>query len=92
MLGKLMGDKEKEISEENMQSMKPATHVKKDKTWNNVISSHRMIMAPDREDSKEAFKEEIKDNVKRLYRKEFEEASSFEVYQAVSLADRKSVV
>ena len=69
-----------------MQSMNPATHVKKDKTWSNVISSHRMIMAPEREDSKEAFKEEIKDNVKRLYRKEFEEASSFEVYQAVSLA------
>ena len=86
MLGKLMGDKEKEISEENMQSMNPATQVKKDKTWSNVISSRRMIMAPEREDSKEAFKEEIKDNVKRIYRKEFEEASSFEVYQAVSLA------
>ncbi len=92
MLGKLMGDKEKEISEENMQSIKSADNVSKGKKWTNVISSHRMIMAPEREDSKEAFKEEIKDNVKRLYRKEFEEASTFEVYQAVSLAVKDIVI
>ncbi|MBQ3902729.1 MAG: glycogen/starch/alpha-glucan phosphorylase, partial [Lachnospiraceae bacterium] len=49
-------------------------------------------MAPEREDSKEAFKEEIKDNVKRLFRKEFEEASTFEVYQAVSLAVKDIVI
>ena len=35
---------------------------------------------------KKAFKKQIKENVKLLYRKEFEEANDQEVYQAVALA------
>ena len=41
---------------------------------------------------KKAFKKQIKDNVKSLYRKEFEEASNQEVYQAVALAVKDEVI
>ena len=41
---------------------------------------------------KKAFKKQIKDNVKSLYRKEFEEASNQEIYQAVALAVKDEVI
>ena len=41
---------------------------------------------------KKAFKQQIKENVKNLYRKEFEEASNQEVYQAVALAVKDEVI
>lgn len=41
---------------------------------------------------KKAFKQHIKENVKNLYRKEFEEASNQEVYQAVALAVKDEVI
>jgi len=42
--------------------------------------------------NKDEFKKEIKDNVKRLYRKDFSEASNQEVFQAVSLAVKDIVI
>ena len=41
---------------------------------------------------KKAFKKQIKENVKLLYRKEFEEANDQEVYQAVALAVKDEVI
>ncbi len=41
---------------------------------------------------KKAFKKEIKDNVRRLYRKDFEDANNQEIYQAVALAVKDQVV
>ncbi|MCR5452585.1 MAG: glycogen/starch/alpha-glucan phosphorylase [Lachnospiraceae bacterium] len=41
---------------------------------------------------KEDFKKEIKDNVKRIYRKDFKEASTQEIYQAVALAVKDVVI
>ncbi|MDD6194592.1 MAG: glycogen/starch/alpha-glucan phosphorylase [Lachnospiraceae bacterium] len=41
---------------------------------------------------KKEFKKQIKENVKNLYRKEFEEASNQEVYQAVALAIKDEVI
>ena len=41
---------------------------------------------------KEKFIQEIKDNVKNLYRKTLEEASQQEVYQAVSQAVKEVVI
>ena len=41
---------------------------------------------------KKEFKKQIKENVKNLYRKEFEEASNQEVYQAVALAVKDEVI
>ncbi len=41
---------------------------------------------------KKAFKMQIKENVKNLYRKEFEEANNQEVYQAVALAIKDEVI
>jgi starch phosphorylase len=41
---------------------------------------------------KKAFKKQIKENVKTLYRKEFEEANSQEVYQAVAMAVKDEVI
>ena len=41
---------------------------------------------------KKAFKAQIKENVKILYRKEFEEANNQEVYQAVALAIKDDVI
>lgn len=41
---------------------------------------------------KKAFKKQIKENVKLLYRKEFEEANDQEVYQAVALAVKDEVL
>ncbi|MCR4797455.1 MAG: glycogen/starch/alpha-glucan phosphorylase [Lachnospiraceae bacterium] len=42
--------------------------------------------------TKEKIKEEVRDNVRRLYRKDLEEASNQEVYQAVSLAVKDFVI
>ena len=41
---------------------------------------------------KEKFIQEIKDNVKNLYRKTLEEASQQEVYQAVSQAVKEVII
>ena len=41
---------------------------------------------------KKAFKKQIKENVKLLYRKEFEEANNQEIYQAVALAVKDEVI
>ncbi|MDD6191498.1 MAG: glycogen/starch/alpha-glucan phosphorylase [Lachnospiraceae bacterium] len=41
---------------------------------------------------KKAFKKQVKDNVKTLYRKEFEEATQQEVYQAVALVVKDEVI
>ncbi len=41
---------------------------------------------------KKAFKKDVVDNVRRLYRKEFEEASAQEAYQAVALAIKDTVI
>ncbi len=41
---------------------------------------------------KKAFKKDVVDNVRRLYRKEFEDASSQEAYQAVALAIKDTVI
>lgn len=41
---------------------------------------------------KKAFKTQIKDNVKILYRKDFDEASNQEIYQAVALAVKDEVI
>ena len=42
--------------------------------------------------TKENLKKEIRDNIKRLYRKDFEEANQQEVYQAVALAVKDIVI
>ncbi len=42
--------------------------------------------------NKKAFKKEVKDNVRKLYRKDFEDATTQEVYQAVSLAVKDTVI
>ncbi len=41
---------------------------------------------------KKAFKKDVVDNVRRLYRKEFEDASAQEAYQAVALAIKDTVI
>ena len=41
---------------------------------------------------KKAFKKDVVDNVRRLYRKEFEDASTQEAYQAVALAIKDTVI
>ncbi len=41
---------------------------------------------------KKAFKQQIKENVKRLYRKDFEDANQQEIYQAVAMAVKDQVV
>ena len=41
---------------------------------------------------KKAFKKEVTDNVRRLYRKDFEKASTQEVYQAVALTVKDEVI
>ena len=41
---------------------------------------------------KKAFKKEVEENVRRLYRKEFERASTQEVYQAVALTVKDEVI
>ncbi len=41
---------------------------------------------------KETFKEQVKKNVKRLFRKDFKEASDKEIYQAVALAAKDVVI
>ena len=41
---------------------------------------------------KKAFKKQVKDNVKTLYRKEFEEATQQEIYQAVALVVKDEVI
>ncbi|MCR4611582.1 MAG: glycogen/starch/alpha-glucan phosphorylase [Lachnospiraceae bacterium] len=41
---------------------------------------------------KKAFKRDVKENVRRLYRKEFEDANTQEVYQAVALAVKDEVI
>ena len=41
---------------------------------------------------KKVFKKQIKENVKLLYRKEFEEANNQEIYQAVALAVKDEVI
>ncbi len=41
---------------------------------------------------KKAFKKEVTENVRRLYRKDFEKASAQEVYQAVALAVKDEVI
>lgn len=41
---------------------------------------------------KEAFKKEVKQNVKHLFRKEIEEASQQELYQAVSYAVKEAII
>ena len=45
-----------------------------------------------KEFNKTKFKQEVKDNVRRLYRKDFEEANTQEVYQAVALAVKDEVI
>ncbi len=42
--------------------------------------------------AKEAFKKEVKQNVKHLFRKEIEEASQQELYQAVSYAVKEAII
>ena len=41
---------------------------------------------------KEAFKEEVKNNIKNLYRKTIEEATGRQIFQAVSLAVKETVI
>ena len=41
---------------------------------------------------KREFKKQVKENVKLLYRKNFEEANSQEVYQAVALAVKDDII
>ena len=41
---------------------------------------------------KEAFKKEVKDNVRMLYRKDLEEASEQEIFQAVSYAVKEVII
>ncbi len=41
---------------------------------------------------KKAFKKDVVDNVRRLYRKDFDDASAQEVYQAVALAVKDTVI
>ena len=41
---------------------------------------------------KEAFKKEVKQNVKHLFRKEIEEVSQQELYQAVSYAVKEAII
>ena len=41
---------------------------------------------------KEAFKKEVKDNVRTLYRKDLEEASEQEIFQAVSYAVKEVII
>ena len=40
---------------------------------------------------KDVFKKEVRDNVKRLFRKEIEEATQQQLYQAVSLAIKEAI-
>ena len=42
--------------------------------------------------TKDEIKREIQSNVKRLYRKEFEEASEQEIFQAVSLVVKDGII
>ena len=41
---------------------------------------------------KEAFKEEVKNNIKNLYRKTIEEATGRQIFQAVSLAVKETII
>lgn len=41
---------------------------------------------------KETFKKDVRDNVKRLFRKEMNEASQQELYQAVSYAVKEAII
>lgn len=41
---------------------------------------------------KEAFKEEVKNNIKNLYRKTIEEATGLQIFQAVSLAVKETII
>ena len=41
---------------------------------------------------KSVFKKEVRDNVKRLFRKEIEEATQQQLYQAVSLAIKEAII
>ena len=41
---------------------------------------------------KETFKKEVKQNVKHLFRKEIEEVSQQELYQAVSYAVKEAII